>query len=173
MIIGLCGYARVGKDTAAQHMPDFTRFAFADPLKHDVYEMIVCSGLVKTDGTDIDMENDKEQLRGLLVEWGRTARKFNLNFWIDRTMKQVRAHLSAYPNSNVVITDVRYINEIHAIQCLGGYVIGIKREGYGPANEEEQLSFQMIEKLYPEIPFINNSGTKEELARAVLNFGRP
>ena len=173
MIIGLCGYAKVGKDTAAQNMNGFTRFAFADPLKHDIYEMIVCSGLMKKDGTDIDLVQDKEQLRPLLVEWGRTARSFDLNFWIDRTMKLVRAHLRAYPDSNVVITDVRYINEIKAILDLGGQVVGIKRSGCGPANEEERLSFETIERLYPELPFIINNGTKEELGRIVPMFGRP
>jgi dephospho-CoA kinase len=42
MIIGLSGYARSGKDTAADHLVNeygFTRYSFAAPMKEAMYRL--------------------------------------------------------------------------------------------------------------------------------------
>lgn len=172
MIIGICGFAKVGKDTAAANMPGFKRFAFADPLKHDVQPML--------DYLNVDVNDPKikEQIRPLLVAWGAVARSFIPMFWIDRTMERVMNYVHFHQTEppvpgvvrvtgNVVITDVRYLNELDAIKAAGGKCVYIVRPGYGPANSEEERSIEEI-IMKRVVPTVVNDGTPEELGAEVL-----
>lgn len=164
-IIGLCGYAQVGKDTAAANMPGWTRFAFADALKADLAPML------SDIGCDLDKPLDKAKARPLLVAWGATARAFQPNYWIERLFRALDfARLNA-EIPRVVITDVRYSNEVKAILDCGGKVVRIHRPGYGPANSEEHTSFFKIESDH-DLPEVMNGGTPEELGRKVLGVAR-
>lgn len=158
-LIGLSGFAQVGKDTAALYMPGYQRFAFADPLKQDL------TPLLEMIGCDLSNPEHKAMARPLLVEWGRTARRFQPDFWIERTMAQVLKSNAEH----VAITDVRYCNEVDEILANGGAVIRIERPGHGPANEEERMSFALIEKKHPQLPKVLNDDTPETLARRVLD----
>ena len=80
MIIGLSGYARVGKDTAAEALMKrgFVRVAFADALKSDVVNAL-CDSIGEVNGPDINVpelvtRSCKETFRPLLVEYGRAMR---------------------------------------------------------------------------------------------------
>ena len=69
MIIGLCGYSKVGKDTLCEQLQNFERFAFADALKREVTVMLRAVGI------EADLwGEDKEEWRDLLVFWGRKRR---------------------------------------------------------------------------------------------------
>lgn len=168
MIVGLVGFAKSGKDTAAANMPGFTRFAFADPLKRDIQFL-----LDRVD-RDINHPETKEFVRPLLVEWGRTARKFDPLFWVKRTMDRMlgyveeRHRINGGGFDNIVLTDVRYKNEYEAIEDAGGRCLYIERTGVGPANEEEEKSIEEILFLY-NIPTIHNGGTPEELGKKILH----
>ncbi|MEK8023238.1 MAG: hypothetical protein AAB229_05455 [Candidatus Hydrogenedentota bacterium] len=156
-LIGLSGFARVGKDTAAMNMRGFTRFAFADPLKADI------APLLEMIGCDIMIPHHKEKARPLLVEWGATARRFNPNFWIERTLRAIRES----PSDKIAITDVRYANEVAAILAQGGKVIRIDRPAHGPANAEERLSFELLDRRYPALPRVMNDSTPEILGARI------
>lgn len=158
-LIGLCGYAQSGKDSAASTMKGWYRAAFADHLKKDLHP------LLQMVGCDVSNPAHKAIARGLLVEWGRTARAFKPAFWIDRLFSGLRE------NGKIVITDVRYANEIRAIVDRGGIVVRILRPGYGPANEEEALSFKAIEAKF-HLPIIRNNGTLQSLGKRVLEVAK-
>lgn len=158
-IVGLCGYSKVGKDTAAANMPGWTRFAYADTLKADLaplLEMVGCS---------LENPRHKEMARALLVEWGRTARLFRPGFWISR----LDAAMMASTAKNVVVTDCRYPNEVESILELGGKVIRIYRPGIVAANEEEDESIRQIDMAWI-LPGVLNSKTPEALGKAVMEF---
>jgi hypothetical protein len=158
-LIGLCGYAGVGKDTAAANMPGWKRVAFADPLKDDLRP------LVKMVGCDLSNPSHKAKARQLMVAWGATARAFQADFWIDRTMDGVRDYLK--DGCRVVITDVRYPNEVKAILDLGGKVVRVFRNGFGPVSEEEARSVIEIDHQFC-LPAVANDSTPAELGRRVL-----
>lgn len=164
-VLGLCGYARVGKDTAAANLPvPFHRFAFADALKRDL------SPLLAQVGCDLTIPSDKERARPLLVAWGATARAFAPDHWIRRTFEEIREYaareyLEGRP-ARVVVTDIRYPNECAAILALGGRVVYVSRHGFGPANEEEEGSIAAIRRDYP-LPWVVNNGTPADLGTAV------
>lgn len=148
MIIGLSGYARSGKDTAAdrlvnQHM--FTRYSFAAPMKEAMYKLnpIVHSDsignfrykdLVDTYGLDVAKENTPE-IRRLLQVFGTEVGRdmFGINFWVDLALNSIK-------EDNAVISDVRFKNEADAIKSIGGQVWRINRNGVGPVtNHSSEL----------------------------------
>jgi len=160
MLVGLCGYARSGKDTAADGLPKgFHRFSFARPLKEAadglVAEMLQSVGdyakaeEVFTMGTDEfsgepEIKGVKDQfkpvLRPFYVALGAGMRALIPGYWITKLALEIEA----WEEENSVITDVRYLNEAKYILDKGGIVIYIKRPGLKPANAEERRSFKEI-----------------------------
>lgn len=161
-IIGIAGFSGVGKDTAASTMKGWKRFAFADALKADL------SPLLNMVGCDLSNPDHKRKARALLVAWGATARAFQADFWIRLLFDRIGAWASRKVNPKVVITDVRYANEVRAIIARGGAVFRLVRPGVGPANEEEEFSFKMIEAEF-RLPMIRNNGTAQSLGKQVLD----
>jgi hypothetical protein len=143
MIIGLSGYARSGKDTAAdrlveQHM--FTRYSFAAPMKEAMYKLnpIVHSDKIGNfrykdlvDSYGLDSAKDSyAEIRRLLQVFGTEVGRemFGNNFWVDLTLNSIK-------EDNVVISDVRFKNEADAIRSAGGQVWRINRDGVGPVTD--------------------------------------
>ena len=63
----------------------------------------------------------------LLQWWGTELRRSqNPNYWVDKTMRSIRAEL-INPKAIAIITDVRFPNEADAIKSNGGYTINVQR----------------------------------------------
>lgn len=157
MIIGLCGYSKVGKDTVAAVLENYTRLAFADALKCEVSIMLASQGF------DVNLwGEDKEQWRDLLVLWGRKRRALDADYWIKQMFMR---HVNQLRYGRSVITDVRYANEAKWITDRGGLVIRLQRPGIKPANEEEYMSFKALDEI--PMPVVNNDGTPEQAAALI------
>lgn len=159
MIIGLAGYAQVGKDTAAKVLIEqgFSRFAFADILKREVNDMLSAVGIAD----NVHNEERKKFWRDMLVFWGAKRRAISRDYWVTQLEESIRNwNLVGH---DIVITDVRYLNEVKWIQEQGGKVIWIHRPEYPPANDEESLSFYAIRQQATDITHLDNDGTIEEL----------
>jgi hypothetical protein len=143
MIIGLSGYARSGKDTAADRLVDkynFTRYSFAAPMKEAMYILNPIVGsdsisrfryrnLVDTYGLDKSKDSYPEIRRLLQVFGTEVGRQmFGENFWVDIALNGIK-------EPNAVITDVRFRNEADAIKKAGGQVWRINRDGIGPVTD--------------------------------------
>jgi len=161
-ILGLCGYAKVGKDTAAHGMPDWYRAAFADSLKEDLQP------LFRRIGINLSNPKQKEMARPMLVEWGRLGRAIRPDFWIERLFERIQIWQTLFPERATIVTDVRYLNEVKAIEERGGIIYYVIRPGFQGANEEETRSIAEILKERPNIPNIVNCGTPEELGAKLL-----
>ena len=156
MIVGLCGYSKVGKDTLAAQMQEYERAAFADALKEEVTLML--KGL----GIEADLWGaDKEEWRDLLVFWGRKRREQDHDYWI----KQMFMRHAPLADKRLIITDVRYRNELEWIKRQGGVTIGLNRPGYRANNAEEDFSIQAIRISCPETTWLNNDSTPEALEK--------
>ena len=155
MIIGLCGYSKVGKDSLCTELQNYDRFAFADVLKQEVTTMLKQVGIE----ADLWGEN-KEEWRDMLVFWGRKRRSLDRDYWI----KQMYVRLAPMEKKRVCVTDIRYPNEVRWVQKHHGLVLGIDRPGYGPANEEEAISIREIRIQHPEIQWLMNDGYIQDLA---------
>ena len=151
VIIGLTGYARAGKSTAAKHLVEnhgFTELSFAKALKDMAYAVnpIVddsdsCACCVdEWEGKRLREVVDKlgwerakdfyPEVRGFLQRLGTEGVRGHLGdrAWVDVVSDQVYRlwHTPGF-NQRVVIADVRFENEADFIRHEGGRVVRIKR----------------------------------------------
>ncbi|MCM8548852.1 hypothetical protein [Streptomyces sp. STCH 565 A] len=146
LLVGLAGFARSGKDTAAQTLVEggWRRDAFADRLKTFLYRQnplvttfadvppVRLANLVNAIGWDEAKERYPE-VRRLLHATGTDAGRATLgeNVWIDALFNDYEPEREA-----LVVSDVRFPNEARAVRGRGGVVIWIDRPGVGPARDE-------------------------------------
>ena len=179
-LIGFCGYARTGKDTAYQYLSkliqkkyDFhgrKRIAFADKLKEHLKELTdICNEL----GYDISIPENKEKFRPMYVEWSRVLKNLTGNdyVWLDLVKEEIERNIEV--GNIVYITDVRYWYEVEYILSKGGKVVFLERMNINAPNAEENYSFRQIKEMYKkEIDkyTVYNNGTKEKLAENCLKI---
>ena len=169
-LIGLCGYAQVGKDTAARFMPGWRREAFGDELRADLAPVLQQIDRVAFANGWADGLHLRELKRPVLVAYAEAMRAIEPTYWVGRLWGQ----LAERSYGNVVITDVRNVHEVERILDPGfGFIslgiIFIDRPGYGPANEVEAKSIQEIMARWPDrFPRVVNDGTPEELGAKIL-----
>jgi hypothetical protein len=181
MLIGLSGAARSGKDSVAAILADYgyKRIAFADKLKelaltlnpivdmgtrwvaggvrHDV--PIRLADVVERVGWEDAKEFDG--VRPYLQLLGSSVRNVvGKNVWVNAA----RLMDSVIDYGNIVVTDVRYQNEVGRITALGGRTYQVVRPGVGPVNDhqsEHDLSTWEFDG------YIKNDGSLEDLAASV------
>ena len=123
-ILGLTGYAGSGKTTVARHLVQhhgFTPISLADPFKifgvveHDFPREEVFGPRPKSEAT-------RRFLQQAGTEWGRD--RFGDDWWIRHAdVLLYRLHRGGV--KNVVIDDVRFLNEAEWIDRIGGALWGI------------------------------------------------
>lgn len=168
-LIGLCGYARSGKDEVAKILTDehgYQRVAFADALKDVAYlaDRHFLAPLVDAYGWEAAKQEPR--VREFLQDLGVAVRlTLGVDTWVN-------AALSHYPYAVyplTVVSDVRFPNEAAAIRERGGQVWRVTRPGTGPVNGHESET-----ALDSDVPdrIIRNTGTLEDLRREVLRPGK-
>ena len=165
MRIALSGLKRSGKDTIGSYLIQnysCKRFAFADEVKRLARELF----------PEEFVQNDKPVN---LLQWlGNTMRQRNPDVWINKLSTMIQ--LTKDPVPNLVVTDVRYPNEVQALKNLGFTIVkvqvpvevSVERCKATEINfteelllhESEQLA-QSNEQYYDYV--IENTGTLEEL----------
>ena len=164
-LVALAGVSQSGKDTAAAHMPGWTRFAFADGLKRMATSILSDFLVVDANWADPVF---KENWRMFLVGLGAGMRSVESHFWIEMLEDDRRFPFALGLEVPIIITDLRYANEAAWALARGGMVLRIERPGFGPANAEEERSFAELDRTYPDLPRIVNNSTPEQLGRDVL-----
>jgi len=141
MIVGFVGFISAGKDTAADYLVNFHGFrrdSFANTLKDAVANVF---GWDRTllEGRTAEARAWREEVdawwaerlnmpkltpRWVLQYWGtEVCRKgFHDDIWIASVENKMRK-----TGDNIVISDVRFPNEIQSIHNAGGIVVRIKR----------------------------------------------
>lgn len=157
-LVGLCGYAQSGKDTAATWLTKngWVRVAFADTLRqilralnpivateiHQVYsygeENPVSyasvdrrvDALVNLYGWEQAKKND--EVRALLQRLGTEAGRniIGEHLWVLLGEQSIEA-----ADQPVVVTDVRFPNEVQMIRRRGGTLVWVSRPDVGPVNK--------------------------------------
>lgn len=177
-LVGLCGFAQSGKDTAASFLVDkfdWTRVAFADALRDVLYALnpvvpihegaeaaergwstLDLSTLVDSRGWD-DVKTSFSYVRELLQRLGTEAGRqiIDENLWVG--MGEDKIERAGGP---VVVTDCRFPNEIALIRRRKGLLIWVERDGVGAVNGH--ASEHSVNKADCDLVLTNN-GTIDDL----------
>jgi hypothetical protein len=131
-ILGLTGYARHGKDTAAAVLVNeygFTRVSFADGVRSMALAIdpfitagIRLSSIVRVGGWE--QAKAVPEVRRLLQKIGTEGVRDHIGY--DSWVKAGKVKINAI-DGPVVITDVRFLNEAQAVLDWGGYMIRLVR----------------------------------------------
>jgi hypothetical protein len=141
MIVGFVGFIGSGKDTAADYLVNFHEFrrdSFANTLK-DAVSAVFGWDRVLLEGRTAEARAWREEVdtwwaerlgmpkltpRWVLQHWGTEVCRngFHDDIWIASIENKMRK-----TKDNIVISDVRFPNEIKAIHQAGGIVIRVKR----------------------------------------------
>ena len=124
MIVGLSGYAGSGKDEVAKiliNSYNYKRVAFSDKIREVLYATnpvvmvdvafkdITIQDLVLKEGWDNAKKN--KEVRRLLQALGESCRTYlDDNLWVTSALSNIS------DEDNVVITDVRYLNEVEHLK---------------------------------------------------------
>lgn len=204
-LIGLVGFIGSGKSTAASYLNEngYVQFSFGGHVKD------VASAAFGWDRTLLEGITDESRAwretvdpwwayrlgipelspRWILQHWGTelVRNKFHNDFWVASLENKI---LTAGEDSNIVISDVRFPNEINALRKLGGEVHWVQQslpEWFTTAyNELRYLEARGYEtgwesemnRKYPDVhaseyswitqqfdSIINNLGSLEDLYR--------
>jgi hypothetical protein len=206
MIIGFVGFIGSGKDTAADYLVNFHGFrrdSFANTLKDAVaavfgWDRVLLEGRTKEAREWREQRDDwwSNRLgkditpRHILQYWGTEVCRngFHDDIWIASLENKMRK-----TGDDIVISDVRFPNEIKAIKNAGGMVVRVVRgadpEWYqdawnmnqGPTNMSWSISKMRMEqrKIHASETAwigkgidleIDNNGTIDDLFRQIKNL---
>lgn len=106
--IGLSGKMRAGKDTLATYLKRYHGFkvvAFSDALKQ-----VAC--------TYYGMDTSSKD-RQLLINLGHKMREIDPTVWVNYALSRIPL------TANVIVTDVRYVNELMTLKAHGFKVVRV------------------------------------------------
>lgn len=174
LVIMISGWAGSGKDAAASILMDelgFQRFAFADPLKHDVARATGLSleHFYSQHLKDRKIEFDGEMItpRALLIEAAADARANNPNIYANMIADSIQRSGS----KRVVISDWRYRNEYEVCKTAFDRIVRIHIVRPGVVQLAEPSEHDLDGE--PMDIEINNGGSLSMLRSTLKDLLRP
>lgn len=166
MIIGISGYAQVGKDTVAQILVEeygYSRIGFADIIRNACYRLnpiVSLEGLRLAHAVDLegwDIAKQIPEVRRILQVMGTEVGRdlIDPQIWVELTL-----HNTANTDK-IVIPDVRFRNEAEEIKWRGGQIWRVSRiDKNAPVNlhrSETDMDTWSFDQ------YVSNNGTIEDL----------
>lgn len=196
-IIGLMGAAGAGKDSVADIImsvvPSLARFAFADLLRHEIASAFGIDPRVLMDRTLRDTPLEQLAMRrctdpqfieyawelttfpglrprNLMQRWGDFRRLVSRPSYFVEPAEAVRVRAVFDGLPLMVVTDVRFPNEVAWVQRNGGQLWRITRRGLvvTDAHVSEHAT-----RDTPADATIRNDGTIDDLRRVVIDLLTP
>lgn len=161
-VIGLCGPAGVGKDTAADYLVKnhgFRRISFAAPI----YDMLTALGFPPP-ATREEKEaihpmwgfSWRHAAQTLGTEWGRSL---DQDIWLKLLVRRIKdSHTSKF-----VISDVRFENEARTIRDNGGRILHLHGRASDLGSRAKHASEVLVNFKDGEDWEIDNKGSIEDL----------
>ena len=171
-LIGFAGRKGSGKDTCAAVLVKemkYERFAFADCMKRICKDLFDLSDDQLHGGSkDDDDERYGHTPRELLQMFGADFIRgmISEDFWVEKFKRFMKDRLD--DDAPVVVSDVRFQNEVDVIRQLGGRVYLIRR---GTDVSKDDHKSEDVESLQGITAVINNDWSIEEVQRTAYNLG--
>jgi len=180
MICGIAGRGRSGKDVLANYLQNvfnekydrhFKLVAFADVLKKMCQEHFDLS-IEQLWGNAKEIPDKKYKKMGFNEYWtpreimqeiGEFYRKIDYNFWVKILSKNIT-------NKDVLITDIRYVNEADFVLENKGFLIKIVRDVDNKIHGSEHESETNLDNYHAFDLVISNNGTLDDLKNAAVNI---
>ena len=200
MIIGMVGRARSGKDTFAQLLKEafkdltgdeYIFMAYAGILKEQVGESFgltkeqlygdqkelpdgrylrptlpYCAGSSGEPNGDGKLPNPHWTAREIMQAYGEFHRSIDVNYWVKKVVDKIEKECY----SNVIITDIRYPNELSAINTFSGVSINIVREDAPEIHGSKHSSETSMDSVTDYDFVVNNNGTIEDLKEVAYSL---
>lgn len=191
MIVGVSGKARSGKNTFAEMLAEelykrtgeaFVMMAYADVLKNMVQKEFdlswdqlwgeeketldnryrkpikpYCAGL----GKDGPLPNSCWTGREIMQAFGGFYRSIDPNFWTKKLFRIIEEK----EYKNVIITDVRYPNEVDPIIKRNGYHVRVNRPAADKIHGATHASETSLDAPYKVDFAVVNAGTLDDLRK--------
>lgn len=170
-IIGLCGKARSGKDTAANMLqtikPTAGKVAFADPVRAGAKAMFGFTdehlhGKLKEVVIPRYGKSPRQIMQTLGTEWGRDT--IHEDLWLLIAEEKIDAFVEA--GRWAIVTDVRFENEADFVRKKGGQIWHIHR-GDAPAVSKHPSEAGVTFRADLGDIVIDNNGTLDDLFEQV------
>lgn len=179
MLIGIAGKLKSGKDTTfnviKELKPEAEKISFAAKLKESAAavldidlesleylkneEKIRYSPLtVGWSGGSLPYKAGSFNVRQFLQRYGAEAHRdvFGENFWVDQVIPSDLNHTNKF----LVVTDMRFPNEVDRVIELGGYTVRVNRiteTAHSDHSSEQDIADELIDWE------LDNTGTIEQL----------
>jgi len=193
MIVGICGYAKSGKDTLANVIQYLTK-TYPTPEHLDLEHALMWAGkmgstweIVKfadgvrdvarilAPGVSFDTQADKDLMmpQAWSIAGPMSRREFLQKLGTDAMRDNLHPDVwvnllmnrySTPGEKRWIVTDVRFPNEFYAIKTAGGIVVRVVRDGVGPTNAHR--SETAIDSLRANFTVENNGSVKDLFVHA-------
>lgn len=163
-LIGLAGFKRSGKDTAARAFvrAGWLRVGFADAVREEVFSLFPAAADIPDDRKEEKMDVlGGKSLRDLLIEVGMGRREQDPDYWVKIARQRIEQALGE--GRSVVVSDVRMENELAMIRQLGGLMLWIRRPGVTSNGHVTETDLSDRCDLV-----VNNLTTPEHLERKMM-----
>jgi hypothetical protein len=160
MIIGITGLAQSGKSTLADILCNergFVSIALADSLKSIAKEHF------NWDGQKDDRGRRLLQLLGTEV-----GRAYDADLWVIKLQNKI-AIKRAQGKLDVVVPDVRFLNEAQAIKNWGGWIVRLNGRGGLEGAAGSHVSESEMLSIVADVSF-DNTGSLDDLTQFALSF---
>lgn len=170
-IILLSGWSTSGKDLLADYLVKngYTQFSFASILKKKVSDHYKFDYDLTLTQKGKNTKINGITIRELLISYAKTKRNKNDDIFVEYTLNEIKL-LDSYktkrgePLSDIVISDLRYNNEIEFLKkrfknCI---TIRINRHNKSPVDDISEHQLDSFNFDY----IIENKGTKKDLFKA-------
>lgn len=179
-IIGFTGRKRSGKDTASAvfEAAGFERLSFAGPIKdmlgvlleyqgvtEDVIERMLEGDLKEVPTPFLQGRSPRYAMQTLGTEWGRAM--IGDALWVDALLNASEFY------EQVVVSDVRFPNEVTALKEAGAVIYRISRPDNPLGANDNHASEANIDTLEVDGEILNTAPTAEAFQEELTSFFDP
>ena len=161
-LIGICGRARSGKDTAADYIIEecgFEKYSMADPIREMLESVGVNPSCNKEDTIPMFGKSPREMMQTLGTEWGRNC--VSEDIWLNLAKDLYKRLSDDGGFYGLVIPDIRFENEAEWIRKNGLLIRIVRPDAMAVASHssENGISTEAVDEI------IWNNGSLDLLYR--------